>query len=162
MVNIGIIGYGFVGKAIEYGFKVPGNIIKIYDKYKETDSFEEVVDSSDFIFVALPTPFKEKEMKIDLGIMDENIEKIAQRVKGKKKIIIIKSTVVPGTTSNYSRKYPDCLFCANPEFLTEANYLADFIGSERRIIGADNDQVRRDVIGLYMDRFPDAKIFGTD
>ena len=87
MANIGIIGYGIVGKATDYGLN-KDNKIKFYDKYKSEDvlngvlkkgsSMEEVVDFAEFIFICLPTPFSESGQSIDLSIMDENIGKIAK------------------------------------------------------------------------------------
>ncbi len=159
MSNIGIIGYGIVGKATAYGFK-DGNNIKYYDKYKDSDSLRDVVKFSEFIFVCLPTPYKKD--KIDLSIMDENIDKIAELSKNTDKIIIIKSSVVPGTTRNYSKKYKNNKFCFNPEFLTEANYLEDFVNADRIVIGADNDKIGLRVINLYRERFPKTPIYNTD
>jgi len=71
MSDIGIIGYGIVGKAVEYGFKA-ANRVRSYDRYKDLDTLDSVVSSSQFIFVCLPTPYKGD--RIDLTIMDENIE----------------------------------------------------------------------------------------
>jgi len=159
MADIGIIGYGFVGKAVEYGFK-EGNNIKAYDKFKDLSPLEEVVDDSEFIFVCLPTPYNQDG--IDLTIMDENIEQIAKRTENSDKVTIIKSTVVPGTTRGYSAQYPQSRFAFNPEFLTEANYLHDFANPDRIIIGSDNNHTTRMVADLYKDRFPETKMFLTD
>ena len=160
MSNIGIIGYGIVGKAVEYGFKREENNIRWYDKYKESDSLKDVVESSKFIFICLPTPYKND--KIDISIIDENIEEIVKYAGGTDKVIIIKSTIVPGTTRNYAKKYPECHFCFNPEFLTEANYLQDFVTADRHVIGADDNHTRLMVIDLYRDLFPNTPIFPTD
>lgn len=160
MANIGIVGYGIVGKATEYGFKGDGNKIIAYDKYKDLSTLEEVVDASEFIFVCLPTPYQND--KIDLTIIDENIEKIAELSKGSDKITIIKSSVVPGTTRKYAEQYPENKFCFNPEFLTEANYLEDFVNADRIVIGADDDKTSLYVTGLYRDKFPQTPIYRTD
>lgn len=157
-MNIGIIGYGIVGKAIKHGFK--NNKITAYDKYKPLDTLENTVNSSDFIFVCLPTPYKND--KIDLTIMDESINKIAKLSENTDKIIIIKSTVIPGTTRNYSKKYKKNQFCFNPEFLTETNYLDDFVNADRIVIGADNAKISLKVTDLYKDRFPKTPIYRTD
>jgi len=162
MSNIGIIGYGFVGQAVEYGFKGEGNNIKWYDKYKPSDSLNSVVDFAEFIFICLPTPISESTGRIDLSIINENIEEIAKYSKGTDKVIILKSTIVPGTTRNYAKKYPGCRFCFNPEFLTEANYLEDFVNADRHVIGADDDHTRRKVINLHKDKFPKTQIIATD
>ncbi|MEK6818630.1 MAG: hypothetical protein AABY10_01715, partial [Nanoarchaeota archaeon] len=67
MANLGIIGYGIVGKAVHHAFK--DNNILYYDKFIKSTPLKEVVEKSDFIFICLPTPFKND--KIDLSIIDE-------------------------------------------------------------------------------------------
>ncbi|MDD5147168.1 MAG: nucleotide sugar dehydrogenase [Candidatus Daviesbacteria bacterium] len=164
--KLGIIGYGIVGQALAYGFSQPEikdkYEIKFYDKYKNTESLESVVASSEFIFICLPTPMKEDESGIDLSIIEENIKEITQYTDNTDKIIVIKSTVVPGTTAALEKKYPKSNFAMNPEFLTEANYLEDFIKSDRNVVGANNDTVSRRLISLYRQRFPKTKVFQTD
>lgn len=164
-VNIGIIGYGIVGEALAYGFNEGSqgqDKIQFYDKYKESLSLEEVVRQSDFIFIALPTPMKKDESGIDLSIIEESIALITPLTDNTEKIIVIKSTVIPGTTRKFETQYPSSNFCFNPEFLTEANYLKDFLQAERTIIGTNNDLVARKLSAIFLERFPDTKIFLTD
>lgn len=160
------MGYGIVGQALAYGFSRPevkGNYkILFYDKYKKSASLKKVVKDSEFIFICLPTPMKKDESGIDLAIVEGAIKEIAPLVKNTDKIIVIKSTVIPGTTAAFEKKYPGCNFCFNPEFLTEANYLNDFINAERTIIGASNALVSRRMVALYKQRFPSMKIFQTN
>lgn len=164
-VNIGIVGYGYVGQAVAYGFdKTSRGSDKIlyYDKYKESSPLKKVIDKSEFIFIALPTPMKKDESGIDSSIIDENIAEITKYTNGTDKIIIIKSTVVPGTTEKYEKMYPRTHFSFNPEFFTEANYLDDFLNAEKTIIGANNDLVSRRVAVMYRQRFSKTQIFQTD
>lgn len=164
--KLGIIGYGIVGQAMAYGFSQPEiknkYEIKYYDKYKETAGLEEVVAGSEFIFICLPTPMKEDESGIDLSIIEDSIAEISKYTNGTDKIIVIKSTVVPGTTAELEKKYPKSNFAMNPEFLTEANYLEDFVTADRTVVGANNDLTSRRVVALYRQRFPHMKIFQTD
>lgn len=164
-VNIGIIGYGFVGQAIAYGFdkaSVNKDTILYYDRFKESTPMAEVIAKSEFIFVALPTPMKKDESGIDLSIIDEMMPEITKYTDGTDKIIIIKSTVTPGTTAKYQGLYPNSQFCFNPEFLTEANFLEDFLNADRTVIGASNDLVSRRITVVYRQRFPKTVIFQTD
>ena len=158
--KIGIIGYGIVGQAVAYGFS--NQEIHIYDKYKKSESLKDVIKKSDYLFVCLPTPIKADESGIDLTIINENIKKIVPLTRKTDKIIIIKSTVIPGTTKGFIKKYPHSLFCFNPEFLTEAAFLQDFINADRNIIGTENDLVFRRVSALYQTIMPKTKIFQTD
>jgi phosphoglycerate dehydrogenase-like enzyme len=97
MTDIGIIGYGFVGQAIEYGFKTHedvGHNIWVYDKYKpgqgsHPSSLERLLDESSVIFVCLPTPFNEEKLEIDLTIYDEMMAEMCPRITGKGKIVVI-------------------------------------------------------------------------
>lgn len=163
--NLGIIGYGFVGQAVANGFNIASDgkdTVRYYDKYKETESLEEVIKKSEFIFICLPTPMKDDESGIDLAIIEEMIPEIAKYTDNTDKIIIIKSTITPKTTVNFEKKFPNSHFSFNPEFLTEANFLEDFLNAERTVIGANNDLVSRKVAVLYRQRFPKTTIFQTD
>ena len=158
MANLGIIGYGIVGKAVEHIFK--NNNLLYYDKYINSTPLKEVVEKSEFIFICLPTPFKND--KIDLSIIDENLKEITKFTNNTDKIIILKSTIIPGTTRNYSKLYPKSKFCFSPEFLREVHYLYDAVNPDRIIIGADDLTIRKRVFDLFKDRFPNIQIFETD
>ena len=164
--KIGIIGYGIVGQALSYGFSENGlkdkYKILFYDKYKKSSSLNEVAKNSEFIFLCLPTPMKSDESGIDLSIIEEIVSGITPFTNNTEKIIIIKSTVTPGSTANFSKKYPKSQFAFNPEFLTEANYLEDFLNADRTIIGASTDIVSRSIAIIYKQRFPKTTIYQTD
>lgn len=157
MTTIGILGYGFVGQAVEYGFagydkergKAPQHDVLIYDKFKDHDPLDTVLEKSEILFVCLPTPFHEDTLQIDLSIYDETMAEICPRIEGAGKVVVIKSTVVPGTTRRYTEMYPEVPFCFNPEFLTEVNYLQDFVNADRVVVGADNDWTCQRIIDLY-------------
>lgn len=159
--KIGIIGYGFVGQALAYGFSTAE--LHIYDKYKEGfESMKEVADQSEFIFICLPTPIKSDESGIDLSIINDTITKLTKFTNGKQKFTILKSTIIPGTTMGFIKKYPKSLFAFCPEFLTESNYMQDFVNADRTIIGATNDEVSRRIVALFSQQFPKTPIFQTD
>ncbi len=163
MATIGIIGYGYVGKAVEYGFKTKNKIV-IHDKYLSSSPLKEVVKNSDIIFIAVPTPMTEKYEKIDLSIVDEvikNTVSLARHLR-REPTIVIKSTVIPGTTRKLGKKYHWTKILFNPEFLTEANYLEDFVNADRIVIGGDNDKVRQELVDLYRASFPSTVMFETD
>lgn len=164
-INLGIIGYGFVGQAVANGFKVASegkDTIRYFDKFKDSTPLKELVEKSDFIFVCLPTPMKDDESGIDLSIIEFSAEQFSKYTNNTDKIVVIKSTVIPGTTVKLEKKYPKTHFAFNPEFLTEANFLEDFLNADRTVIGANNDLVSRSVAVIYRQRFPKTKIFQTD
>lgn len=161
--NIGVIGYGFVGKAVEYGFK-PKHKILFYDKFIASSSLEDVVKNSDIIFICVPTPMTKNYSEIDLSIIDDVFKDAVNysRILNREPILVLKSTIVPGTTRALAKKYswPKTLF--NPEFLTEANYLDDFVNADRIVIGGDDAGTRRQLVNLYRNSFPNTPLFETD
>lgn len=103
---------------------------KIYDKYHSQDSLEEVINR-DIIFICVPTPYA-AEAGFDLTEMN-NVFNDLKSVKNK--IVVIKSTVLPGTTANYQIQRPDLKILFNPEFLTEATAAEDFLYPDKQIVG---------------------------
>ena len=158
--SIGLVGYGIVGQAVEYGFK--SEPIFTYDKFKESLTLEEVCKKSEFIFICVPTPVISDYSGIDLSIVEDVVSDVAKLIDGTDKILVIKSTVIPGTTKRLAKKYSKVHFAFNPEFLTEANFLEDFVNADRCIVGAENDLVSRRLVALYKKHFPKMLTFQTD
>lgn len=158
-MNIGIVGRGFVGSAVEFGFSRQTGCnakVLIYDKdkTKSLNSLEQTVNESDFIFVSVPTPSK-GEGEIDLSFLHEAIGEIndakSRRIDN---IILIRSTVVPGTCKDLQSYYPDLNIVFNPEFFTERSAKFDFINQARFIMGGSPVHTRR-VANLFKLRFGD-------
>ena len=108
-MNVGIVGQGFVGSAIREGLKNCHNVITydINPSRSMAVSLDQTVNNSEIIFVCLPTPMRESG-KCDIRILENSIHKINQICKGttkNKKIIVVKSTVPPGTTDFLNEKY---------------------------------------------------------
>lgn len=156
--KIGIVGYGIVGQAVEYGFKDCD--ILYYDKYKPSHPLKDVCQHAEFIFICLPTPYKNDH--IDLGIIEDAVQEITKHTNKTDKIVVIKSTVVPGTTRALAKRYPKTKFAFNPEFLTEANYLEDFINADRHVVGADDNKTRLRLSALYTQHWPKTPVYPTD
>jgi len=163
MANLGIVGWGIVGQATGKGFGKAHNIMW-NDPYKKgSTSIEEIISKADFIFVCIPTPMKADYSRIDLSIMNKVIGGIAKKISGKNTPLIIKSTVVPGTTDKYAKKYPKVKFAMNPEFLTEVNAPWDFLHPDRIVIGAYDEDVANRIARLHRDVLGyKVKIFTTD
>lgn len=156
--NIGIIGMGFLGSAIVHGFSHCANI-KIYDKYNDIyDSLPDVISHSRYMFVCVPTPMNEDGTQ-DLSNVDCAIKSIAN-IAYTGKVIIIKTTILPGTTRKYAEKYTNHAFVHNPEFLTERRSKLEFINAPRIILGGE-DFVTKEVEELYRIRFTHTPIYRT-
>lgn len=129
---IGIIGQGFVGNAIYQRFK---NYYDIFtydlDVSKCNSSIQRAMDN-EIVFVCLPTPMN-PDGSCNVSIVDETIDRIFKF--GVTKIVVIKSTVPPGTTKTLNEKYPSLEIVFNPEFLTEINAVEDFNNTTRIILG---------------------------
>jgi UDPglucose 6-dehydrogenase len=165
MANVGVIGWGYVGSATGKGFSTnKKNKIFWYDKFKKSpNTLEEVVEKSKFIFICLPTPMFRNYSGMDMTIVDSVVKEIAPKVRKTDKVLIIKSTVLPGTTASYTKRYKDINFAMNPEFLTQDNASEDFLNPSRTVIGAKDKKAAQKVKRLYQTILPkNQKYFLTD
>lgn len=165
MNKIGIIGCGYVGTATAEGFAGNSdNKIFRYDKYKETpNTLSEVVNESEFIFICVPTPIFSDYSGMDMSIVEEVVGEVAELAKEAGKVVIIKSTSLPGTTKKMAKKYANLNFAMNPEFLTQKNANADFLKPFRTVIGCENTDVGERIKALYETILPpDQKYIITD
>ena len=152
MKSIGIIGMGFIGKAIFNAFNLYTNV-KGYDidTKKSTHVFSKVIDS-DIVFLCLPSPMCENG-DCDLSYINNTLKLISEKNKRKDNIFVIKSTVTTGATTKFEKKYKLNLV-HNPEFLSARTANIDFITATRTIIGGNN-KANCDILQrLYEDRFP--------
>ena len=154
-MKIGIIGKGFVGSAVEYGFSCDEKFkaqIKIYDTNPilSTHSLSQTVNDSDVVFISVPTPAN-NDGSINLESLDIVLKKISECIENDC-IILIRSTITPGTSLKFSKKYPSLNIVFNPEFLTEKNANNDFINQSRIILGGEKKNTSR-VAKLYNWRF---------
>lgn len=151
--KVGIIGCGFVGTAVSVGFEaVLKDKIEIreHDKYKPTESLETVVSKSDILFVCLPTPMNFETGECDTSIIETEVANIVKIAK-KRKTIVIKSTVPPGTTSRLQDAHTAHDFVFNPEFLREKTFIQDFIDQDRIVLGYDTLDLNEKLANLYED-----------
>ena len=167
MYKIGIIGKGFVGSAVANGFSPSTGFdceTRVYDKdpNKCVDTLQDTVNNSDFLFISVPTP-SSKSGNIDLSILKSCLEDISKVIDpDKSPIVLVRSTVVPGTTKDLVNDYPNLNIVFNPEFLTERSAFYDFISQARVILGGDVNDVQK-TAKLYKDRFGESiSVIETD
>ena len=103
MKKIGIVGNGFVGNSVAFGFS-PTHEVRIHDKdpKKNLNTIEEVLECS-YVFVCVPTPMNENG-SINLDIVHKALQEIESK-NNIHNILILKSTMIPGTVEmlqNYS------------------------------------------------------------
>ena len=142
--KIGVVGNGFVGGAVKFGFSPQVGCdaeVRVYDKNpsKSTHGLEETVNKSDFVFLSVPTPAN-SDGSINIDILDSALSDINE-LSEVDNYILIRSTVVPGTTWALQEKFSNLNLLFNPEFLTERSANFDFINQSRFIIGSgDSDK----------------------
>ena len=161
--KIGVVGNGFVGGAVKFGFSPQVGCdaeVRVYDKNpsKSTHGLEETVNESDFIFLSVPTPAND-DGSINISVLEDALSDINEVHNGKDNAILIRSTVIPGTTWALQTKYPHLNILFNPEFLTERSANFDFINQSRFVIGNNGNQMSwaksEEVAELIRDRFGD-------
>lgn len=154
-MKIGIIGKGFVGSAVQFGFSPNTGCdadVKTYDKdpNKSTHSLDDTINSSDFIFLSVPTP-SNPDGSVNLDTVNEALDDI-NTINSRDNIILLRSTMIPGSTNKFQEKYPKLNLVFNPEFLTERSAKFDFINQSRYIIGGDPKHTSK-VVDMYRWRF---------
>ena len=143
-MKIGIIGFGWVGKG---QYKLFPDAI-VYDKYNpftpegqtEPTTIADI-NKCDVAFVCVPTPLKKGEL--DCSIVEEAIKACNCP------LIVIRYTVMPGTTDRLSKKYKKHLVF-QPEYLGETvgHPLFDPRGHNFLVLGGDKKDLRK-VIEVY-------------
>ena len=157
-MQIGIVGQGFVGTAVNEGLKQHFQI-ETFDIAKDSTckSIDELAIKSDVIFVCLPTPMKENG-KCYLGILEEVLSDLDYI--NRCKTIVVKSTIPPGSTEKFNKIYKNINIVFNPEFLTEANSVEDFKNQNRIIIGGPRPATTK-VKRIFDKAFPKVPIIKT-
>ena len=123
IINVGIIGHGFVGQAT--GILGQSKLVKlfVYDIQPEKciplgNSMRDLTSLCEVIFICLPTPMKLSNGSCDLHLIEETVNTLRCEL-GYKKAIIVRSTVPPGTCQRLNVFHM-------PEYLTEKNWRDDF------------------------------------
>lgn len=120
-MKIGIIGLGVVGSAVQHGLERIGNTVIPHDPKLGT-KIEDVLDT-ELCFICVPTP-SDAEGRCDTSVVDQVLADLAERSYAG--TVAIKSTVIPGTTDAFSKKYPSLQLAFCPEFLRERAAFTDF------------------------------------
>ena len=129
--TITVVGHkGIVGKQIYKYFKKQGYPVIGCSLDKKTHTWNEINDRTKYFFIAVPTPYDWKTAQPSLKAVRETLGRIQGR-----KIVIIKSTMLPGSTKELQEDYPWLKLLFNPEFLSGATAWEDFINPDRQIVG---------------------------
>lgn len=125
---IGFIGQGWIGKNYANDFENRGFKVVRYSLEEPYRNNGDKIKDCEIVFIAVPTPSTPKGF--DYSIVKSAIKKV-----GKNKIVVIKSSLVPGTTDVLQKENKDKFIFHSPEFLTEATAAYDAAHPNRNIIG---------------------------
>lgn len=164
MKKIGIIGLGYVGQAI-YSYFQDHYEVRYIDPAKEGSNTQKQINECDLAVVCVPT-----EMRDD-GTCDTSI---VEEVLGwlKTPVVLIKSTIPPGTTKKLERQFPDLNIAFSPEYIGEGKYYVpthkgyphptDMKQHNFFIFGGHKEVVRKIIPFFLKVSGPDARYHSTD
>lgn len=130
-MKIGIVGYGYVGKATER--MLPKNYeVVVKDPKMGFEDVENKISDCDIVFIAI------NETDVSMSNLFQLVNELVQN--NAKGIIIIRTTVLPGTIDKLIQRYLRS-FVYMPEFLREWNYEYDSEHPDKIIIGTNNKEI---------------------
>ncbi len=136
-MKIGIIGFGFVGRALHNGLKKDVNSIEI-DPKLNTNIEDLKNHKPDIVFICLPTPMNDDGSQ-NIDIVNNTISEINKFDSNL--LIVLKSTILPKYVEEISRICKNLVI--NPEFLRENYAEEDFINSEIIIFGGEEENCNK-------------------
>jgi UDPglucose 6-dehydrogenase len=136
-------------------------------RLRATTNLVEAVTASELTFVTVGTP--QAQQGIDLTQVAEAVRQVGVALRSEPgyRVVIVKSTVLPGTTDTLVRQIlEECSgktagefgLCMNPEFLREGSAIEDFLNPDRIVIGQWDEKSGR-VLAEVCRSFDCPKIF---
>lgn len=131
-------------------------------RLRATTAAAEAVAATDISFVCVGTP-SQPNGNIELDHVVRVCEQIGEAIRNKstKHVVVIRSTVLPGSTEEVLRPALERSsgksagrgfgLCVNPEFLREGSSLRDFYDPPFTVIGTDDVEAGQRVASLYAD-----------
>ncbi len=128
-------------------------------KYRATKNYSSIIDT-DITFICVGTPSRD-DGSIDLTFIKSAATEIGKVLKAKKGFhtVVVKSTVIPGTTENVVKPiiekrsgknaFKDFGLAMNPEFLKEGNAVHDFFNPDRIVMGIKDERTKNVLETLY-------------
>ena len=127
-VKIGFVGQGWIGKNYANDFESRGYEVVRFGLEPEYVNNKDKIRNCDIVFVAVPTPTTTKGF--DYSVVEKSLELV-----GDESVVVIKSTILPGTTEILQKKFPNIFVFHSPEFLREITAAYDSAHPSRNIIG---------------------------
>lgn len=128
--KVGIVGLGFVGKAVFDSFDLADVVCVDSDPRKGYVGTYKDLMTCDAVFICVPSP-----MNTD-GTCDTSIlEDVLAKLTGFTGVIISKVTAPPEVYQRLNSVYPNLVH--SPEFLTAANAFRDYINATTAVVGGN-------------------------
>ncbi|MCA9360809.1 hypothetical protein H6785_00755 [Candidatus Nomurabacteria bacterium] len=131
-MKIGYIGQGFVGKNMSDDFENRGYEVVRYALEPEYKDNATKIADCEIVFIAVPTPTGPAGPNI--GIVESVIDLVADRA-----VVVIKSTILPGSTRQLQEKFPTKTILFSPEFLAEKTAVFDAANPIMNVVGYTQD-----------------------
>lgn len=129
---IGFIGQGFIGKNYADYLEETGHQVVRYALEPDYVQNKDRIAECETVFIAVPTPTTPEGF-------DDSILRSAVALTADGATVVIKSTIVPGTTESIQREFPTRFVMHSPEFLTEHNAAHDVHNPVRNVVGIPSD-----------------------
>lgn len=136
--RIGFIGQGFLGKNYADDFEARGYPVVRYALEEPFRANLPQIAECGIVFVAVPTPTVPGATPGEVRF-DDRIVRAAIADTAPGSVVVVRSTLAPGTTRTLQDAYPDRIVMHAPEFLREATAAHDAAHPERTIIGMSAD-----------------------
>ncbi len=172
-LKICIVGSGIVGQATGKGFASKGFDVTFLDidkskvqklrqagyKAYRVEQVSNGLFNFDVSIITVPTPTE--EAKINLKYIKQASEYLGKQLYTQRKyhLVVVKSTVPPGTTENlvlktlkkfsHKKAGQDFGICMNPEFLREKSAFDDFMNPKVIVIGEYDERSGNSLLDLY-------------
>lgn len=128
-IIIGIVGYGFVGKAVgQFKDVFPTYIYDPYNLDYKSSKHAKSAYNADIVFISVPTDLSDG--RLDISILESCIQDFKDLNETKSSTLVIKSTIPVDTCNYLSNKFDINNIVFNPEFLTQRTAMEDFINQE--------------------------------
>lgn len=127
-MKFGFVGQGYIGKNMADDYEERGYEVVRYALEEPYKQNAKLIADCDAVFIAVPTP------TADYGV-DSSIVEASVELAGDDSVVIIKSTIAPGTTARIQEKYPKKTILFSPEFLSKATAPEDARNPLFNIIG---------------------------
>lgn len=131
-MKIGFIGQGFIGKNYADDIEHRGFEVVRYALEAEYAGNGEALKECNIVFIAVPTPSTPEGF--DYSTVEQNLSLVHSGG-----IVVVKSTLLPGTTKKLQDAFPHLVILFSPEFLCEATAAYDAAHPIFNIIGISYD-----------------------